>query len=171
MFRIDTSTAASSKPAYPAAGTEKYFQDTDPSGGTIVPAWFLNQIQEEIRKVITDAGLTPDKANDGQLSEAVRAIAAGTFSANTNGYNIFPGGLIIQWGTAPAIGSGTTMTVTFPVAFTTACYNAQATYVEPDAVDHSGPFIKSVNTTTLVIQVTAASAVYYKDVMWIAIGK
>lgn len=78
MYRIDTSTAASSKPAYPAAGTEKYFQDTDPSGGTIVPAWFLNQIQEEIRKVITDAGLTPDKANDGQLSAAVSILAANT---------------------------------------------------------------------------------------------
>jgi hypothetical protein len=80
MFRIDTATAALLKPAYPAEGTEKYFQDTDGAGGTIVPAWFLNQVQEEITNVIEDAGITPDKSDDSQLSAAVTAIASAAVS-------------------------------------------------------------------------------------------
>lgn len=45
-------------------------------------------------------------------------------SLSTNGYQIFPGGLIIQWGTASNISSSLTGTdITFPTAFTTTNYN------------------------------------------------
>jgi len=74
MFRIDTATAALLKAAYPAEGPEKYFQDTDGAGGTIIPAWWFTQIQEEITNVIEDAGITPDKSDDSQLSAAITAM-------------------------------------------------------------------------------------------------
>jgi hypothetical protein len=136
MFRIDTATAASLKPAYPAEGTEKYFQDTDGAGGTIVPAWFLNQVQEEITNVIEDAGLTPDKSDDSQLSAAVTAIAT---TVVANGFTpspyageesiTFPNGLIIKTGRKAASGTETSVTFAtpFPTALVTVTASGEAT--------------------------------------------
>ncbi len=48
MFGIDHATAAEAEPARPAAGTAGYFTDGNPGSGTpatIVPAWFLNMLQ------------------------------------------------------------------------------------------------------------------------------
>jgi len=61
------------------------------------------------------------------LSEAISAlattVAAGTLSAGTNGYQIFPSGLIIQWGESAMTTSPYQVTdlvaVTFPIEFPT----------------------------------------------------
>ena len=77
MFRIDHSTAAGALPAPGAAGTEGYFTDGDPGGGvaaTVVQAWFLNMVQEELRYVVTQAGETPDKADNTQLYTAIQQL-------------------------------------------------------------------------------------------------
>ena len=74
MRQIDNSTSTTTKPTPPAAGTAGFFQDTDTGGGTVVPAWFLNSLQDEIVNAIVDAGLTPDKTDDTQLSEAISIL-------------------------------------------------------------------------------------------------
>jgi len=77
MFRIDTDTAAASPPTRPAAGTEKHFTEGDPqtaTAATIVPAWWLNMIQNEIRNVLVAAGVTPDKTDDTQLADAIALL-------------------------------------------------------------------------------------------------
>jgi len=71
MNRIDNATAKGTKDPYGAEGAPGYFQDTNPGGGTIVPAWWCNQTQEEIANVILSVGTPLDKANDGQLSTAI----------------------------------------------------------------------------------------------------
>lgn len=65
-------------------------------------------------------------ASTGWVRDAMSAIAiAAGFAASftTNGYIKFPswlGGFILQWGSGDAGSAGPT--VTFPIAFTTACY-------------------------------------------------
>lgn len=81
MYRIDNTSAASTKPSYGSAGTEAFFQDTDPSGGTVVPAWWANQIQEELRAVVVAGGLTPTKSNDAQVLAAINALIAAAITA------------------------------------------------------------------------------------------
>ena len=94
MRQIDTSTATAIKPTPPAAGTAKFFQDTDPSGGTKVPAWFLNSLQDEIINAIVAGGLTPDKANDTQLAAAIVAIAQASVTGMIySGATVFSGSM------------------------------------------------------------------------------
>lgn len=48
-------------------------------------------------------------------------------SKNVNGYQKLPSGLILQWGTAVAVAQSTVASITFPIAFPTACRNIQVT--------------------------------------------
>lgn len=70
-----------------------------------------------------------DTRADGRISATVPGLITsgipGAFtgsnqSLNQDGYQKFPGGITIQWGRSAATTSGTG--VSFPVAFTTACY-------------------------------------------------
>jgi hypothetical protein len=56
-----------------------YATSGNPGGGT--PAtkpgqWWFHMITEELRKLIADAGLTPDYSNTGQVSQAVQTLLA-----------------------------------------------------------------------------------------------
>lgn len=42
-------------------------------------------------------------------------------SDRTAGYQILPGGLYLQWGTTASLNSGTTTSISLPIAFPTAC--------------------------------------------------
>lgn len=83
MYRIDNATSVTTAPDVPAAGTEKYWTNGDPGAGvaaTKLDSWWFNMIQEEIRKVVVDAGLIPNKNDNTQLSQAIqnRIAAAGS---------------------------------------------------------------------------------------------
>jgi len=70
MKRIDTATAR--------------FQPGDPATrkpGTIVPAWFLNNVQEEIASAIEKAGIALNDNSTEQLHAAIVAIAGATAHA------------------------------------------------------------------------------------------
>lgn len=78
MYRIDNSTAAAALPAASAPGAHpnRYFTDGDPATGTpatVVPAEFLNMLQEEIALAVLAGGLTLDKSNRGQLAASIAA--------------------------------------------------------------------------------------------------
>ena len=83
-----------------------------------------------------------------------------TKSLAANGYQKFPGGLIIQWGT-----SGAT-TVTFPIAFPTACRCVQLTRI---AIGDTGgaDFCNVVNSALSRTSFGVSSAGSY---YWIAVG-
>lgn len=81
MFRIDTDDATGTAPAKPAAGTPGYFRSKNPAlgiVGTRLPAWWLNMLQAELMGVLDLAGISADKADDGQLADAIQAIALAT---------------------------------------------------------------------------------------------
>ena len=42
--------------------------------GTILPAWWLNQVQAEILEVVRAGGLTPDKAQRNQMLNALKKL-------------------------------------------------------------------------------------------------
>lgn len=80
MFRIDHPSAAVTLPAVGAVGTPGYFTIGDPGSGaqaTTVTADWANAVQEEIVGVVVGAGLTLDKANNGQLLAAINALITG----------------------------------------------------------------------------------------------
>ncbi len=81
MFGPDDLDAATVRPPTPGAGTPGWFQEGDLAlrrWPTKVRAWFLNMLLEELRALISFAGLTEDKAYDGQVLEAVQRIARAT---------------------------------------------------------------------------------------------
>lgn len=78
MQRIDSFGAAASLPAAEAqVNTPGYFDIGNPSlsvPATVVSAWWLNQIQEELLAVINAAGITPVKGTNNQLLAALGGL-------------------------------------------------------------------------------------------------
>ena len=61
---------------HPIETPDKTFHDGDGVSelGTILPAWWLNQVQSELLAVLTAASIQPDKAKPNQVVEALRKI-------------------------------------------------------------------------------------------------
>jgi hypothetical protein len=89
-------------------------------------------------------------------------------SLSASGYQRLPGGLIVQWGTAASIASGSSSTVTFPVAFPNDGLSAFAGYT--NGSNGTGNFtiafgaITATNVTIRNYSAVAATAT------WFAIG-
>jgi hypothetical protein len=97
-------------------------------------------------------------------------------SLSTNGYQKFPGGLIIQWGTI-SVASRSSETdfgnISFPIAFPNACRNVTATLLTTESANQadSGVAIRSQSTTSFnpyLISTDFNTRNY--GVSWIAIG-
>jgi hypothetical protein len=82
MFRIDNATAVANLPIYaPPGPIPGFFSDGNPGAGqaaTIVDAWWMTQIQEEILTVLNAAGIAPVKGRNTQLYEALEQLYTGT---------------------------------------------------------------------------------------------
>jgi hypothetical protein len=75
MFRIDNPTAAATLPAPSVPGTPGFFTDGSAVGGipaTVVPAEWLNAVQEELVNAVTSLGAATSKADNTQLATAMR---------------------------------------------------------------------------------------------------
>lgn len=116
MHRIDVASAT----------PESLFTDGSPAGGvpaTTVTASWLNDLQENICKVVEAAGITLLKGNHDQLRESVIALALGTVpkrsfvQADSIRIPDVPGGLIIQWGRTGPLSNSVFTTVPLPIAF------------------------------------------------------
>ena len=84
MNRFNTAAGAAAAPTAPSAPANPYFTKGNPGSG--IPAtqpgeWWFHMISEEIRQVISDAGLTPDHTNLTQLSAAISALITAGVSA------------------------------------------------------------------------------------------
>lgn len=66
---------------YPIDTPDKIFHDGDGVSelGTILPAWWLNQIQAEALAVLTAAGIEPDKSRQNQLLTAIKKVSESNF--------------------------------------------------------------------------------------------
>lgn len=65
---------------HPIETPDKTFHDGDGVSelGTILPAWWLNQVQSELLAVLTAAGIRPDKSQPDQLLAALNKLAVVT---------------------------------------------------------------------------------------------
>jgi hypothetical protein len=123
MYRIDVSSAVPALPAPAASGAPGYFTDGDVVDGipaTVLPADFMNMIQEELMTVLLAAGIAGSKTSRSQVLAAMRALFA-PMSAFTGaeaalGYmQVF--GFILQWGFLPSLTNQAINTMNFTVAF------------------------------------------------------
>jgi len=87
-------------------------------------------------------------------------------SLGANGYQTLPGGLKLQWGFRSAA-SGT-VSVTFPIAFSSACYSVTATRATGGA-DFWPPQIQSISTTGFTY-IQSGNTTANMPVYWMAIG-
>ena len=94
-------------------------------------------------------------------------IAATKDVTGTDGYVTLPGGVILQWGTFTSPGSGGISTITFPTAFTTACFYAHASKVLPTNTGGVDNDAVLRSTTTSSASFSTQNNVLYQ---WQAIG-
>jgi hypothetical protein len=90
------------------------------------------------------------------LTKPTKTIIDGmdTSSMATEGYQKFPGGLIMQWGTTPVIAGPGQLAITFPIAFPSSCANVQIT-IKDESADTSSTGIvaaRSVTTTGFILR-------------------
>lgn len=148
------------------------------------------QAQSTITDLATDLALkadlvspaftgTPTAPTVGSASDSTTTVAttafvqsaiagSGSGSQAQNGYETLPSGIRMQWGRQSI--SGTSTTVTFPIAFTTACYSFTCSSYKSgdtggaDVVE----LIKTLPTTTTCVVSTNNS---HDEVLWWAVGK
>jgi hypothetical protein len=110
--------------------------------------------------------------HDGGSGQLARAgVFANSIAAS--GWQRLPSGLILQWGTTGSIAVDSTVTVTFPLAFPTACLagfaNLEVTIV-PGTGGYTG-HVTGLSTTTMTIGNDAnASPPAAQTARWFAIG-
>lgn len=63
--------------------------------GTILPAWWLNQVQDELLAVVQAAQIAPNKATTNQLLAAIKAIAGDFVTARGNDF--CPSGMVMTF--------------------------------------------------------------------------
>ena len=112
-------------------------------------------LQEIGAKVPSQSGNSGKFLTTNGTTTSWGTAGTGTLSAASNGYHVLPSGLILQWGTETASG-----TVTFPLAFPTACLNCSATSTVNSAVTTVG----SLTTTSFALGNVNTRA------YWFAIG-
>lgn len=85
--------------------------------------------------------ITPSKLN--------LAFKGGNQNLSTNGYQVFPGGLIVQWGVTSTMNNNATLSVTLPVAYTTTNFGVIASRIRVSGQNASS--IQSISTTSFNI--------------------
>lgn len=117
----------------------------------------------------TGTPTAPTAANGTNTTQlATTAFAHGEVSKAANGYQKLPSGLIIQWGTSATINANVNGTVTFPLAFPTACTSVVCTPTVNNLNDVDSVKIISVTTTNFVAQ--NASDHTDTSIRWMAVG-
>lgn len=134
------------------------------------------EINQGTAKVATDVQML-DSLNDAVFVTPKKLRFGFSISLAANGYIAFPtwlGGLIIQWGLAPATVLDGRVTVPFPLAFPTACRSLVAVPINPDVDGNidSGPQIVSVSSPSFnaYIQNYVGGVGVPKGFYWHAIG-
>jgi hypothetical protein len=109
------------------------------------------------------ANLTGTVTGSASLNVLSSAFTSTNQSLTANGYQKFPGGLIIQWGYEPDTGG--TMNVSFPIAFPSACVcvNAQ---IRNTTQNYQSIAINAPTTTGFTLYWDSAPVGFY----WFAIG-
>ncbi len=111
-----------------ADGAQGFVDENLASGqeGTLVPAAFMNAVQEELMSLLSAADIAPNISVFNQVLSAVTSISQGAAAAAIaadfqgslliNGWKSLSGGLILQWGQGVTV-TGYLDYVAFPTTF------------------------------------------------------
>lgn len=165
------------------------FSAGDPATGVLAtflsPTWCDN-VQQEIINVIEAAGIEPSAASQVQLLAAIRESAKAQFlgGLSANNYVQLPNGLIFQWGVlntqAPLntpMNQGFSLSLTFPIAFSTGCYHISGSGIDTTALEGSEFSVgfaspSATGSTAFLYRVSGANTTAENmAVHWFAIGK
>jgi hypothetical protein len=142
MNLYDDVTAATSAPALPTAVSPGYY--TEGVAGSvprsIIRAWHLNALQAEIVNTIVAGGLTPSRADNTQLHQAINALVAAAITVEVTARNA-------------AIASGIA-----PLA-TTAALNSAISTLEALLAADIAPLVTTTALNAAVATINAALAV------------
>jgi hypothetical protein len=89
---------------------------------TIVPPW--STTVDGVGRLATDAEAIAGTVSTAAITPESMA-AAFVNSKAANGYQKLPGGIILQWATGVNVSTEINQTITFPIAFPTACLSLQ----------------------------------------------
>ena len=107
----------------------------------------------------------------------IKAATMGASSLTTDGYEVLPSGLIMQWGRATSVNANTNKTITFPIAFPSAIFTLQGTPndnrasndFEVDLYSVACKDTGSLSTFTLINEGTLSGS--GQTIFWNAFGK
>lgn len=113
-------------------------------------------------------GVTSVDSTSGAVT--LSSLAAFNRSLATDGYQKLPGGLILQWGRQNSPSASSAMSITFGLAFPTACFLVLYAHQYGIAGQTLNPdeYIISYNTTGFVMNQPNYGATFF--VNWIALG-
>ena len=125
---------------------------------------------------ITRFATATEVANKQNVSAAVtpanvKSMFTGTRS--TNGYEILPSGLILQWGTTGAVSYDTSINIDFPLAFPNSCLNITAS---PRAINQqsfngaTSAYTSNVTRTGATLTNDSSTSREAFAITWFAIG-
>jgi hypothetical protein len=125
-----------------------------------------------VKANLTGSGASP---SDVSVSSLLSGLGFGTYSLTASGYYTFPNGFILQWGNSGYIYSESSVSVSFPVRFPTACLSAQATLQIPSFTFYYDQVTQIVGTPsqtgmTVAAQRVGGDATYPVSVYWFALG-
>lgn len=133
------------------------------------------QTQVDAKTTVASALQSQTQTSDTTLISPLKlanAFQAANQSLNSNGFQIFPGGLTVQWGVVTINYDQTISSVTFPTPFKTACFQAFTTVGYGVATD-GNLAAYTINLSPTGMQLLADnSATVYNNIptRWLAIG-
>ena len=118
----------------------------------------------------TTAGTSTDRAvTPAGLDSYTDSLFAN--SKSTNGYQKLAGGVIIQWGSGQTINGSSSVDITFPLEFPTACFTVTLTgSSNSDVPVYVTTFNKTKFTAATVAYASAYNGATSQTARWIAIG-
>ncbi|MCW4588076.1 gp53-like domain-containing protein [Gluconacetobacter entanii] len=161
-----------------SSGRRQYVDRDNAAGvqGTYLLAADRNMDRNELVNLVLQAGLTLDGADEAQVAQAVNRLASAAVvsgaglgkSQGENGYQILPGGTILQWGVALS-GTGGVASVQFPIAFPNQCLGLHAGESEADGGWGSGnPTLYSPQKITAGTTTSAGVySMYWNGSAWV----
>jgi hypothetical protein len=100
----------------------------------------------------TGVPAAPTAANGTNTTQlATAAFAYGAVSKTASGYTKLPNGLIMQWGLSAVAGTNAYVTVTLPIAYTTAHFNCVTTILGAVGYPDLDALVYSTNLTTATL--------------------
>lgn len=159
--------------AIPAGSQYRVYNNTAASNVTLTTTGSITSgTTGALGSIIVGPGQTFDVTTDGANNWVIsqgdpKRQPAFAASLTSNGYQYLPSGLIVQWGTTGSISAGGAISVTFPLAFPTACL---WTELQSVANGTAANFMQGSGTATTTTLTNTSSNNIASTFRWLAIG-